>query len=59
MAKPGSILPLAIRQTIKAMRAGGATVREVARVLSVNRNTASKYGRPTVGQDSGRGAENR
>lgn len=45
MAKPGSLLPLAIRETIKALRAKGVTVREVAKTLGVNRNTASKYGR--------------
>lgn len=45
MAKPRVILPLAVRQTIRELRADGKTVREVARQLDINRNTASKYGR--------------
>lgn len=45
MALPGRILPLNTRQSIKDMRANGITVREVAKTLGINRNTASKYGR--------------
>lgn len=45
MAAQGRILPLSMRQTIKDLRANGTTVREVARMLGINRNTASKYGR--------------
>lgn len=45
MAEPRRILPLAVRQQIKELRSDGATVREVAKRLDINRNTASKYGR--------------
>lgn len=58
MALPGRILPLAMRQSIKELRSNGATVREVAKALSVNRNTACKYGRTTLGQNTRHGTEN-
>lgn len=59
MAQPGRILPLATRQAIKEMRREGVTVREVAKALEVNRNTACKYGRGTLGQNTSGGTSNR
>ena len=55
MAQQGKILPIATRQAIKEMRANGETVRTVAQSLQINRNTACKYGRTTLGQNCSHG----
>ncbi len=44
-AHRGRPLPWALREEIKKLKDAGKSCRDIARELSVNKETASKYGR--------------